>query len=83
MRSMLTSRELGRALFYGEGEKRNYRKAFPLLLLAHSSRPNSLLESRTAALMTPTVDERTTSKLLPCYYSCYYFRSIWPLPEPA
>ena len=20
---------------------------------------------------------------LPCYYSCYYFRSIWPLPEPA
>src|ERR1700694_5550459 len=34
MRAMLTPREFGRALFYGEGKKRNYRKAFPLLLQA-------------------------------------------------
>jgi hypothetical protein len=35
------------------------------------------------ALATPTAASKTTSKLLPCYCSCYYFRLIWPLPEPA
>ena len=32
---------------------------------------------------TPTVGAKATSNLLPCDYSCYYFRSICPLSEPA
>jgi hypothetical protein len=58
------------------------------IVQVHSSRPNSLLESCMAGVgkyllyLTPTVDARTTSKSVPCYYSCYYFRSIWPLPNP-
>jgi hypothetical protein len=58
------------------------------MVQVHSSRPNSLPRimhgkyREILALATPTAASKTTSKLLPCYCSCYYFRLIWPLPDP-
>jgi hypothetical protein len=59
------------------------------MIQVHSSRPNShprimhVKYREILALPTPTAASKTTSQLLPCYYSCYSFRLIWPLPEPA
>jgi hypothetical protein len=35
------------------------------------------------AAFSPTPQLHRTLLGLLCYYSCYYFRSIWPLPAPA